>query len=57
MQYLQVGGWQKANALPDSPRVIEKLLAKGWIERSRVPRTASFIESLKKAPGKKTRIP
>ena len=37
MQYLQVGGWQKASALPDSPRVIEKLLARGWIERKPGP--------------------
>jgi hypothetical protein len=49
MQYLQVGGWQKASSLPDSPRVIEKLLARDWIEQ-RVPLTASFIESLKNAP-------
>jgi hypothetical protein len=46
-QYLQVGGWQKASALRDSQRVIEKLLARGGIERRRVPLTASVIELLK----------
>jgi hypothetical protein len=50
MQYQQVGGWQKASALPDSPRVIEKLLTRIGLNGSRVPLTASFIELLKKAP-------
>ena len=50
MQYQQVGGWQKASALPDSPRVIEKLLTRVGLNGSRVPLTASFIELLKKAP-------
>jgi len=50
MQYQQVGGWQKASALPDSPRVIEKASDNGWIERKPCPLTASFIELLKKAP-------
>ena len=48
MQYLQVGGWQKASALPDSPRVIEKLLTRIGLNGSRVPLTASFIELLKR---------
>jgi hypothetical protein len=50
MQYQQVGGWRKASALPDSPRVIEKLPTRFGLNGSRVPLTASFIELLKKAP-------
>ena len=50
MQYQQVGGWQKASALPDSPRVIEKLLTRVELNGNRVPLIASFIEVLKKAP-------
>jgi hypothetical protein len=50
MQYLPVGGWQKARALPDSPRVIESYWQGVGLNGSRVPLTASFIELLKKAP-------
>jgi hypothetical protein len=32
MQQLRGAGWVKASALPDTPRVIAKLLSKGWIE-------------------------
>lgn len=32
MQYLEAGGWIKASALPNSPRIIERLLARGWID-------------------------
>jgi hypothetical protein len=32
MQQLRGAGWVKATALPPSPRTIEGLLSKGWIE-------------------------
>jgi len=33
MQELREAGWVRAIALPSSPRVIEGLLNKGWIEQ------------------------
>jgi hypothetical protein len=33
MQYLRVGGWVKASTMPSSPKVIEGLLSKAWIDR------------------------
>jgi hypothetical protein len=33
MQYLRAGGWVKARSMPSSPKVIEGLLSKAWIER------------------------
>jgi hypothetical protein len=36
MQRLEDAGWVKAFTLPSSPRVVERLLAKGWIEHSLV---------------------
>jgi hypothetical protein len=33
MQQLRGAGWVKASALPPSPRIIEGLLGKGWIEQ------------------------
>jgi hypothetical protein len=33
MQQLRGAGWVKATALPPSPRTIEGLLGKGWIEQ------------------------
>jgi hypothetical protein len=34
LQYLRDAVWQRATMLPDSPKLISKLLKKGWIERS-----------------------
>jgi hypothetical protein len=34
MQELRGAGWVKAKALPEAPRVIANLLARGWIETS-----------------------
>jgi hypothetical protein len=34
MQRLEGAGWVKVFTLPSSPRVVERLLAKGWIEHS-----------------------
>jgi hypothetical protein len=34
MQHLEGAGWVKAFTMRSSPRVIEKLLAKDWIEKS-----------------------
>ena len=36
MQHLEGSGWVKAFTMRSSPRVIEKLLTKGWIEKSRM---------------------
>jgi hypothetical protein len=33
MQHLRGAGWVKSIALPDSPKLIQSLLGKGWIER------------------------
>jgi hypothetical protein len=33
MQQLRGAGWVKATTLPPSPRIIEGLLSKGWIEQ------------------------
>jgi hypothetical protein len=33
MQQLRGAGWVRATALPPSPRTIEGLLGKGWIEQ------------------------
>ena len=33
MQHLRAGGWLKAATLPYSPKLIENLLKKGWIEQ------------------------
>jgi hypothetical protein len=33
MQYLRAVGWVKASVIPAGARLIETLLAKGWIEK------------------------
>jgi hypothetical protein len=33
MQYLRGAGWVKQGVLPDTPGLITRLLAKGWIEQ------------------------
>ena len=33
MQELRGAGWVKAKALPESPKVIANLLARGWMEQ------------------------
>ena len=43
MQHLRAGGWVKANVAPAGARLIENLLAKGWIEkRGVVPNDISY---------------
>ena len=39
MQRLRGAGWVKANALPPSPRLVQSLLQKGWIETKSGPKT------------------
>ena len=34
LQYLRDAEWRRAGALPDSPKLISKMLGNGWIERS-----------------------
>jgi hypothetical protein len=33
MQYLRAGSWVRAVSMPSSPKVIEDLLGKAWIDR------------------------
>ena len=35
MQRLRGAGWVKASALPPSPRLVQTLLQKGWIETTK----------------------
>jgi len=35
MQHLRGAGWVKAAALTNSPRTVQNLVKKGWIERRR----------------------
>src|SRR5713101_2094278 len=35
MQHLRGAGWDKASALPPSPRLVQTLLRKGWIETTK----------------------
>ena len=32
MQHLRNAGWVKAMSMPDSPKMIPKLIGKGWVE-------------------------
>jgi hypothetical protein len=34
MQHLEGSGWVKAFTIRSSPKVVEKLLTKGWIEKN-----------------------
>jgi DNA-binding PadR family transcriptional regulator len=36
MQHLRAGGWLKASAAPAGEKLIENLLAKGWIEKREI---------------------
>jgi hypothetical protein len=36
IERLQGAGWVKAFTLPSSPKVVENLLEKGWIEKDRI---------------------
>jgi hypothetical protein len=42
MQYLQGAGWVKAIELPSSPRIVENLLSKGWIERRHIEKPVCY---------------
>ena len=58
LQYLEVGGWVKATELPNSPGIIERLLAKGWIERKLGPSDRVFYRITEKGiAAKKVPIP
>jgi hypothetical protein len=45
MQHLRAGGWVKANLVPAGTRLIENLLAKGWIESAVSLPTRFFIDT------------
>jgi hypothetical protein len=32
MQHLRNAGWVKATGLPDAPKIVANLIAKGWVE-------------------------
>jgi hypothetical protein len=42
MQWLEGAGWVKAFKLPSSPRVVERLLGKGWIEQSLIENRPAY---------------
>jgi hypothetical protein len=54
LQYLRHGSWVKVSALPDTPKVIVKLMNLCWIERTGSAPEVSFriteagLEALKK---------
>ena len=58
LQYLEAGGWIKASALPNSPSVMAKLLARGWIERKLGPSDRVLYRITEKGTAaKKAQIP
>jgi hypothetical protein len=56
MQRLRGGGWVRASEAPASPKLIENLLAKGWIEKRKLNKTEIYYRltdtglAAKKAP-------
>ena len=59
MQYLRGAGWVRARDLPVSPRLVESLLSKGWIERKRQgPKNEAFFRLTEKGlEAKKSPVP
>jgi DNA-binding PadR family transcriptional regulator len=58
MQYLERGGWVKASALPNSPAIFARLVAKGWIEREPGPTGGVMYRITEKGTAaKRVRIP
>ena len=42
MQRLREAGWVKATALPDSPKLIAKLISKGWVEQAQTQNGTAY---------------
>jgi hypothetical protein len=56
MQHLRGAGWVKANALPDSPAVIAKLLQNGWVEEHGMGHDRSYRLTDKGLAAKKNTV-
>jgi hypothetical protein len=56
MERLQGAGWVKAFTLPSSPRVIERLLSKGWIESCSIENQLCFRMTDQGLAAKKMRV-
>jgi hypothetical protein len=56
MERLQGAGWVKAFTLPSSPRVVERLLSKGWIERCSIENRLCYRVTDQGLAAKKMRI-
>jgi hypothetical protein len=59
MQYLRGAGWIKARTLPVSPRLMQGLLSKGWIEQQQQgPKNEVFLRLTEKGlEAKKSLMP
>ena len=56
MERLQGAGWVKAFTLPSSPRVIDRLLSKGWIESCNIENRLCYRMTDQGLAAKKMRI-
>jgi hypothetical protein len=56
MQHLEGIGWVTAFTMRSSPRVIEKLLTKGWIEKSLIEGRLCYRVTNQGLAAKKTRV-
>jgi DNA-binding PadR family transcriptional regulator len=56
MQRLRGNGWIKASMIPDSPKTLQRLLAKGWIETQGVGTELTFRITEKGLAAKKMPI-
>jgi hypothetical protein len=56
MQHLEGSGWVKAFTVRSSPKVIAKLLAKGWIEKSVIEGRLCYRVSDQGLAAKKMRV-
>jgi len=57
LQHLRSGGWVKASTAPAGARLIETLLAKGWIERGGLGNESSYRITDQGLAAKKVRVP
>jgi hypothetical protein len=57
MQHLRGGGWVKASVAPAGAKLIENLLAKGWIERRGLGNELSYRITDEGLAAKKAQVP
>jgi len=57
MQHLRNAGWVKATGLPDNPRTIANLVAKGWVECQRTASGPAYRLTELGLMAKKTLLP